>query len=727
MPAKLLLKRIHVEGFRGILRPAEIECGRQATLLFARNGQGKSSFLGAIEWCLFGELQYQSPENRTCDELVNIHSNRAMVRVELEGADGSLIVERSRVVRKLASKLTVTTPEGEKLEDKAAEACLFRALGLSFADFFRAIYLHQESIRGLLIDEPRVRDEALDRLFGLEKLRDVLAAIPVSVVKDAIAEIQTKKLRATDKLSGAADQAEQMRGIHLKDALEAGFEEKDLALPTALEIVNDIQEALAAACMQDGQQTPALLPVNETDDLEKIARRVKETTKNRRLAGSRGSPVDAATTRLVNIRQLNRELADAHNEQAEAAKTVSDHRKQFGDPETFGARKTKIQAQIASLEKQREMLGLQDRVFADAIAYLKAIPAAACPVCEQGIEPARVLGSLESRVSSDQKLINERISNDIRAAKMDLDTVEEAAKEARRLETKRQIAVGNLGKIAAKAEALVGKFPLADLAGRLEQEGERVLASLEGLKKQQELTEKALQAIDADVDRLRLVHKFLRADEQFALIREKSKGESDADAANVLEEDLERLLKLEESLNAIVQAISKVSRERATAAIEDCRDAISFYYRQLCNHQYFDGIRIDVEDRSVKGVQKNSYTIRAFSTTDGKDTLASSRLSVGQMNCVALSVHLALKEVLTHNLGFIILDDPSQCLDLPHKDALVKSLAKMSESAQLLIATEDQEMEKMLAVELAGSGTQAYSLRWSPKNGTAVAPFGEKA
>jgi hypothetical protein len=51
----------------------------------------------------------------------------------------------------------------------------------------------------------------------------------------------------------------------------------------------------------------------------------------------------------------------------------------------------------------------------------------------------------------------------------------------------------------------------------------------------------------------------------------------------------------------------------------------------------------------------------------------------------------------------------------------------MSESAQLLIATEDQELEKMLAAELAGSGTQAYSLRWSPKNGTAVAPFGEKA
>ena len=55
--------------------------------------------------------------------------------------------------------------------------------------------------------------------------------------------------------------------------------------------------------------------------------------------------------------------------------------------------------------------------------------------------------------------------------------------------------------------------------------------------------------------------------------------------------------------------------------------------------------------------------IRARSSNDARQTLASTRLSTAQMNCVALSVYLALATCLEHNLGFVILDDPSQNLD----------------------------------------------------------------
>ncbi len=727
MPPGLLLKSVHAEGFRGIRQPVDVECGRRATLLFARNGQGKSSLLGAVEWCLFGALQFQSAENRTFDELVNIHGDRALVRLELEGSDGPLVVERSRVIRKLATKLLVTAPAGETLEDEAAEAFLFRALGLSFADFYRAVFLHQESVRGLLIDEPRVRDEALDRLFGLEKLRDVLAAIPVSVVKEAVAEIQTKRQRATDKLSGAAAQAEQTRAMHLREALEAGFDEKDLTLAAGRRIVEGIRRSLEEACAQDGTELPALPELNETEDLEKTARKVKEITKNKRLAGSKDSPVDRATTRLIAIQQLKKRLDAAQRDQEGAEKAAAEHRERFGEPETLESRRAEIQERIKNLERERDLLGLEDRVFADAIAYLKAVPSSTCPVCEQGIDPDRVLDSLESRVASEQRVKSERIGRDIQAAKRDLEAVGEAENEARRLERNRRKAEQNLLKVAEEAEPIIGESMPAELAMRLENDERRVLESLEDLKKAQERTERMLQAIDADVDRLRLVHKFLKADEQFALIRETSQSESDAGAAAALEEDLERLLELEQSLNRIIEAVNKVSRERAISAIEACRDGISRYYSRLCDHPYFDGIRIDVEDRSVKGVQKNSYTIRAFSSADGRDTLASSRLSVGQMNCVALSLHLALREVLTHNLGFIILDDPGQCLDLSHKEALVKSLGEIAEGSQILVATEDQDMERMLIEELKGPDTRAYSLHWSPGKGTVVSAAAERA
>jgi hypothetical protein len=122
------------------------------------------------------------------------------------------------------------------------------------------VFLHQESVRGLLTDEPRVRDEALDRLFGLEKLRDVLAAIPVSVVKDAVEEIQSKKQRATDKLSGAAAQAEQTRRMHLKEAMDRIRREGPHPCHREA-IVSTTSKGAHCGLRADGQETPAL-PAN---------------------------------------------------------------------------------------------------------------------------------------------------------------------------------------------------------------------------------------------------------------------------------------------------------------------------------------------------------------------------------------------------------------------------------------------------------------------------------
>src|SRR5437868_7065783 len=95
---KLKLKRIEVEGFRGVNRPVSLDFGPGATFLVAPNGQGKSSILGAIEWCLFGELKYQARENATNDELVNLQSvkGQARVRILLQKGAEEFVVERER-------------------------------------------------------------------------------------------------------------------------------------------------------------------------------------------------------------------------------------------------------------------------------------------------------------------------------------------------------------------------------------------------------------------------------------------------------------------------------------------------------------------------------------------------------------------------------------------------------------------------------------------------------
>ncbi|EQD41213.1 purine NTPase, partial [mine drainage metagenome] len=180
---------------------------------------------------------------------------------------------------------------------------------------------------------------------------------------------------------------------------------------------------------------------------------------------------------------------------------------------------------------------------------------------------------------------------------------------------------------------------------------------------------------------------------------------------------------LKGDLDAIIQALNGLAAGRAQNALAMCGPDISKLYGQLCNHPYFDGLRIEVGQKVVSSVQRNTYRIIAFSTKEGEKTFASSRLSTAQMNCVALSTYLSLSKVLTHNLGFMILDDPSQNLDTDHKRALASALKDLLPLTQLVIGTHDSEFDGFLRDSLGKEGVAWYDLTWTPREGTSLKPM----
>ncbi|EQD78226.1 SMC domain-containing protein [mine drainage metagenome] len=169
MAALVQLRSLTVEGFRGVNKPVRLEFGPRATVLSAFNGRGKSTLLGAIEWGLFGDLKFQPPENRTHDELVSLFhpAGRASVQLGLVKKTEEIRVRRTKPLGKMGSAVEVLNGGAQPLVDEAAQEFLFRLLGLSFDDFYRAAFLHQDSIRGLLTEEQKDRDAALDRLLGV--------------------------------------------------------------------------------------------------------------------------------------------------------------------------------------------------------------------------------------------------------------------------------------------------------------------------------------------------------------------------------------------------------------------------------------------------------------------------------------------------------------------------------------------------------------------------------
>jgi ABC-type lipoprotein export system ATPase subunit len=94
------------------------------------------------------------------------------------------------------------------------------------------------------------------------------------------------------------------------------------------------------------------------------------------------------------------------------------------------------------------------------------------------------------------------------------------------------------------------------------------------------------------------------------------------------------------------------------------------------------------------------------------------------MNCVALSAYLSLSKVLAHNLGFIMMDDPSQNLDSEHKQALATVIKSLLPAEQMIIGTEDAEFGGFLRNEMGMKDVTWFDLDWTPRDGTVLKPYG---
>jgi DNA repair protein SbcC/Rad50 len=714
---------LDLEGFRGANKRIHLDFGENATVLSAWNGRGKSTLLGAVEWALWGELRFQASENLTHDELNSMlqPAGRATVQLALSTGGREVLVRREKAVRKRETWVEVTDPSGGKLEGSDADSFIFRMTGLSFDDFYRAAFLHQESIRGLLTEDQKVRDEALDRLFGVEKIRDILTAIRPKPITTALGEIEATEAKLTARLAGAGDVAETVRTRAREEALELGYTESELTTEQGAAEATTLQSGLVAACEEYGQAAPAIVPVEAIDDVDKVVRRVKATVTEIRLSVGKESPLDAAIGRITDLRRLRADITAASDDVEKAHAELRDQQKEHGSSEDWAHETARLNELIGRTEVGLHVLDVHGRVITDAITFLEAVPTAKeCPVCGEAKEAKKLAALLRTKVAKDQAAEVVRLNREKEKASERLAILTDLERERLRLSQTRDRKARELGEARDTAWRVLGKKgEVGDVVAETELQEKALDGRLEGLRNLNHAREAKLKALVDGADRLRTLQRFVKADQDFARVREKSEAADDGGAKS-FEEEKASLLTLKTDIEAIVVALNGLATGRAAEALARCGEDISQTYSRLCNHPYFDGLKIDLAQKAVQGVQRNTYRIIAYSTKDGQRTSASSRLSTAQMNCVALSAYLSLSKVLNHNLGFMLLDDPSQNLDGEHKVALAAELRRLEPGLQLVIGTHDAEFDQSLRKQLGESGVSWFDLSWTPKDGTSV-------
>lgn len=715
------LARLKVRGFRGFAGEREFEFDRPVVILFGENHRGKSSTLNAVEWCLFGDdcvgKKTGIPE-RVGWELANRRAGEGgmAVEVEFKGPDGACVVSReaSGTGKRAAGTLTVTLPDGTRLHGEDAERRLNALFRSSFRDFMTTVYQHQEAIRAILTDEPRNRNDAIDRLLGLSEYRDLLRGIQDAGTEKAQkameSEFNVLRTRVKDRVDWYEKEVKEKRA----SAIAQGIRDEDIGEQEALRHANEIGEALQSLARDLGIVDFQVAAPPSYDEVAQFREWVKAQPDK---LWARAP--DVARQAELAKRQHELRIVGKY-EAAKARATRAQQQKdafveQYGDGKTLEERVAKEQAKVSQTEDTIREANKRARLVREAIQYLRGAATGTavekCPLCSSQVP--NLLAHLEREWA-------EKLKDEVGELESQR---QKHASEVERLRSLRGQLVKmerDLGEARFDVEACVGEIASA-LGREIRKEddpGALINTRLREIALELEHIEQAMEekipkriAIFDQLAKLRTIDEIIDYERKRAI----AERIWDTEEFRELDEIRDEAARFAEDVRTIRGCLAAASREEAEDKVRAAETALDEYFRLLTNHPAIPGLVIEVTEDTRTGL--NSY---AFRSKDG--TAPTPILSQGDMTCLALSLFLGLARATgdTQPFAFLMFDDPAQSLGSEAKRQLVNVLEGVAARRRLIISTPDDELRELLMANITKSKAVYEFIDWSEKDGPEI-------
>ncbi len=710
--------RLTVEGFRGFREAEHFEFDRPVTELVGDNGCGKSCTLNAIEWALFGDActgKQTDIRERVRWEIPNRNLSAPAVRVqlEMESADGSYVIVRTlrRPPRKTAlqEELELTLPDGTSLAGDDACARLEGLLRSTFRDFLTMVYQHQEVIRAVVTQEPKERNDAIDRLLGLSDKRNLLSALEGADLRRR-QQAAVKRFAAFEEAVGSAlaMRERDLAGLR-QNAQKAGLAPNQLnakaALAAAAKIVTSLQDFAKEAAL-DSVELHVPAAWQGLVDFEK-----QGTGQISRMRG-----VVPGIKEQEGLLQRRQQLLNVKTALERIQQDWADLSRKTRILDTAHGGRQAVEAGIAAanqrLAAEKESLRQADAraaVLDEAIRFLGSAgnEHALCPVCET---PVPGLAARLARLTSETfKPLIQTCKKNIAQIEKKILELQVLANQYKQLNQEGEsLKQRQLSKRAETATLLKKDVAEDDNALNL------IVAELNKVEEQlQELGKAILQRqerlnnIAQDLDRLRILRQYLQDEEKKQFLERVKQS----DAFRRLETIRDQVAELVEDCEALKKAIAEAAREEAEISLASAQQTIAEYFNYLSGSAIVGELRLNVACDKRTG--RNSYAI-----TDQDNNDLTPILSQGGLNALALAIFLGLASVAKNSgvFQFLMLDDPSQSLDAGHKKQLALLLDQVARHKRLIIATMDTEFHSYL--QGLTRATRVYRFeKWTPDEG----------
>lgn len=711
----LTLKILKLKGFRAYMQEKDFFFDNPAILLFGENHQGKSSTLNAIEWCLFGNecIGAKSGIRERVDwEIPNRNlgsKHDVSVDLELEDEKKESYKISRRWISKTKDELKVVFPEGQ-FKEKEAEKRLAHLLKSSFRDFLTTVYQHQEAIRAILTQEPRERNDAIDRLLGLSDYRNILSGIEGA----KLPTLQRKIDAEFDNFKREIETALRTREHDLRDerekASKKGVKENQCNEKGVLGIAHEVKKQFQKFSSEVGLALVEL----------RVPERWKELEQFQKIAGNeinrfRSEMPDVIKQKELFLRQLEfTQIKTDYDMKRNGLRNAEKELEKFietnGNEDLLNKAKFEIDKQISETEKELSETNAKAATISKAMEYLRleGIDKNICPVC--GKETADLLGHLEKeweekyreRVGKIQDRIKELqtrskktefLLNKYIELKERIRTAKEEIKEANK----------KIGEILER-EITEKEDPSVLLSNQLD----RIEEELKRLKLAVDSKQETLNGLVALLEQVQFIVNILNLEEKKKIVEQIIQSPE----YNQMEELKDRMAILVEDIEKIKQAISTASYEEAKEKVSSAGGMIDIYFRKITNNPSVKKINflVGVDPKTAK----NNYE---FKDNNGKDLTPI--LSQGDLNALALSIFLGMAclKDKAQPFGFVMLDDPSQSLGHEHKERLVAVLDEVLDTRMVILSTMDRELQNLVLSKITKAKTKYIFENWTPERG----------
>lgn len=717
----LQLKHLQVEGFRGFPEKSDVfEFTTPAVLFYGDNHQGKSSVLNAIEWCLYGNQcigRKSGIRERVGGwEVVNRNASAATVKLAIETDEGVMTIKRveAKGKGKKGRRTEVTLPDGTVIIDDDAEQEIIRLVGLSFKDFATTVYQHQETIRAIVIQTPKERNDAIDRLLGLSDYRNILDGIKKSKIADTqkelasqFAEFQARIEQALKIRQGDLEQKKE-------EAVDSGLNENELNEDKLLEGADNVKNQIEKFASELG--IPAT-PVSSLSDWKGTQSFRDEAQKELDRLWSESPDVKEQS-------ELNRRRAEAdttktnYDNQKQAVATSKDKLREFerehGGQDKIDEEIQSTQESIDAVDEAIRQVSPKAELVEEGINLLEAAAPDEsmdfCPLC--GERTPNLLEHLKKKWT-------EEIEGQVRDLKTKQSELKEKKTKLEGLKDEYVSLTKNVEEAKEQLEDSVKKVAefldreltdQDDPAALLSKEIEKIDARLKEIESAIKGKRETLNKISDSLNRLNLVYAVLGLEEKIDRIEKIN----ETDEYRELEKIRDKAAELVSDVEMLGRLVRECMSEEAKDKMKVAGGAIDNYFQKIVGNPAIQKLNIGIEEDKKTG--GNSYT---FCDQDGEEL--NPVLSQGDLNGLALSMFLGLVKAYSHPIGFVLMDDPSQSLGTYQKERLVEVLDEVCQSGRnIVVATMDAELQEFLESSLTKAKTICEVCNWKPNSGPEV-------